>query len=77
MTDGERNEEGAEEALEDLEAPAESAADVAGGICPQATGVCRPTNRCSPVNTMIHCSPPTQLCPTGYTCELTQVAEQQ
>jgi hypothetical protein len=31
MTDDERREEGAEEAIEDLEAPAEAQADVAGG----------------------------------------------
>jgi hypothetical protein len=31
MTDDERREEGAEEAIEDLEAPAESLEDVAGG----------------------------------------------
>jgi hypothetical protein len=35
MTDEERNQEGAEESIEDLEAPAESQDDVAGGIgCP-------------------------------------------
>jgi hypothetical protein len=34
MTDAERGDEGAEEPIEDLEAPAERQDDVAGGKCP-------------------------------------------
>jgi hypothetical protein len=34
MTDEERSEEGAEEPIEDLEAPAGTQEDVAGGKCP-------------------------------------------
>ena len=42
MTDDERNDEGAEEAIEDLEAPADAQDDVVGGMCTQATAVdCR------------------------------------
>jgi hypothetical protein len=33
MTDQEKNQEGAEESIEDLEAPAEAQGDVAGGKC--------------------------------------------
>ena len=34
MTDEERNDEGAEEAIEDLDAPADAQDDVAGGAAP-------------------------------------------
>jgi hypothetical protein len=44
MTDEERNDEGAEEEVEDLEAPAEAQEDVAGGACPANT--CRYTTYC-------------------------------
>jgi hypothetical protein len=42
MTDKERKDEGAEEAIEDLEAPAEQQDDVAGGaeICASPTVIC-------------------------------------
>ena len=45
MTDEERSEEGAEEAIEDLDAPAEAQDDVAGGAAcrkPSGPGGCRP-----------------------------------
>jgi hypothetical protein len=73
MTEREPSDEGADEVLEDLEAPAEQMADVAGGVCPG--GSCRPTNNCAPVNTVIHtCEPPTQFC-VGGTCLETIVLE--
>ena len=68
MTDEERNQEGAEEQIEDLEAPAEAQGDVAGGM-----GPCRPTNACNPVKTVVHCDKPTQIC-IDPTCKLTSVA---
>jgi hypothetical protein len=40
MTDEERNAEGAEESIEDLEAPAEAQGDVAGGVVKCATPTC-------------------------------------
>jgi hypothetical protein len=41
LTDEERKEEGSEEAIEDLEAPAESQEDVEGGrLCAQPTVIC-------------------------------------
>jgi hypothetical protein len=47
MTDDHSADEGTEEALEDLEAPAEQAGDVAGGICPHGTIACQlPTQGC-------------------------------
>ncbi len=68
MTDEERKEEGAEEAIEDLEAPAAAQDDVAGGL-----GPCKPTNACKAVNTLVHtCSTPTQLC-VEPTCRTTSV----
>jgi hypothetical protein len=66
MTDDERKQEGAEESVEDLEAPAAEQGGVAGGI------VCRPTNACAPVNTVVHCLAPTQLCEYP-TCKVTTV----
>ena len=68
MTDEERSQEGGEDAIEDLEAPAAAQGDVAGGM-----GPCRPTNACAPVNTVVtHCSLPTQLC-MEPTCKVTTV----
>ena len=68
MTDEERSGEGAEDAIEDLEAPATAQSDVAGGL-----GPCRPTNACAPVNTVVtHCDLPTQFC-SAPTCTITTV----
>jgi hypothetical protein len=67
MTDDERNEEGVEELVEDLEASATAQAEVAGGI-----GKCGPTNACSPVDSLVHCREPTQLC-LAPTCLTTVV----
>lgn len=39
MTDDERSDEAAEEAIEDLEAPADSLDDVAGGGCQKYTAI--------------------------------------
>jgi hypothetical protein len=61
MTDDERNEEGVEELVEDLEASADVQAEVAGGI-----------NACKPVNSLVHCREPTQLCEVP-TCVVTVV----
>lgn len=69
MTHEEVNKEGAEEEIEDLEAPAEAQGDVAGGYIN-----CRPTNNCAPVNTVVACNPPTQLCSLP-TCVQTLVHE--
>lgn len=68
MTDEERSQEGADEEIEDLEAPAAAQGDVAGGL------LCRPTNRCAPVNTVVACQPPTQYC-APPTCHATSVYE--
>jgi len=68
MTDEERSREGAEEEIEDLEAPAAAQGEVAGGIG------CAPTNACRPVNTVVHCQPPTQYCHEP-TCAETMVYE--
>jgi hypothetical protein len=70
MTDEKRDPEGSEEAIEDLEAPAGAQEDVAGGM-----GLCRPTNRCAPVNTVVHCPSPSQLC-APPTCQVTSVMVQ-
>jgi hypothetical protein len=43
MTDQEKNQEGAEESIEDLEAPAEAQGDVAGGKCAATMQCIRPT----------------------------------
>ena len=70
MTDEERNEEGAEEEIEDLEAPVEAQDDVAGGL-----GPCRPTNACNPTHTVVHCpkgNSITQMC-EAPTCNITKV----
>jgi hypothetical protein len=68
MTDDERRDEGAEEAIEDLEAPATSQGDVVGGI-----GPCRPTNNCKPVHTVVNCPDKiTQGC-REPTCNVTEV----
>jgi hypothetical protein len=69
MTDEEHGQEGDEEAIEDLEAPAAAAQwDFAGGLAP-----CRPTNRCRPVNTVVHCPDGiTQGC-REPTCRVTEV----
>lgn len=75
MTDDERKQEGAEQEIEDLEAPATVQMDVAGGM-----GPCKPTNACAPVNTVVQtCKSPTQQCipsPDGKnTCAVTLVYE--
>ena len=45
MTDEQRNEEGAEEAIEDLDAPAAEQGDVAGGMCYKPSLICpKPTD---------------------------------
>lgn len=49
MTDEERHDEGAEEGIEDLEAPADAQSDVAGGVAPKGCTVPKVTNvRCAP-----------------------------
>lgn len=40
MTDEKRKDEGHEEQIEDLEAPAEAQDDVAGGLCASPTNIC-------------------------------------
>ncbi len=40
MTEEEREQEGSEESIEDLEAPAETQEDVAGGLCAKPTTIC-------------------------------------
>ena len=61
MTDEQRNEEGAEEAIEDLEAPAAAQEDVAGGKIPET--YCRaPTE-------------PTPQCNDKVTCKITRVLQ--
>ena len=57
MTDEQRNEEGAEEAIEDLEAPAEAQGDVAGGACPVATCF-SPSNICRKPSVWDECKAP-------------------
>lgn len=53
MTDPERKDEGAEEAIEDLEAPAETQEDVAGGgMCAKPTKFCVPP---SCTDTVVDC----------------------
>jgi hypothetical protein len=47
MTDKERRDEGAEETIEDLEAPAESQDDVAGGAPCKGASCVSPTMRCA------------------------------
>jgi hypothetical protein len=47
VTDEERKKEGAEEGIEDLEAPAESLDDVAGGAGCQGGSCGRPSLKCS------------------------------
>jgi hypothetical protein len=47
MTDDERKKEGAEEQVEDLEAPAETQEDVAGGAGCQGGSCGRPSLRCA------------------------------
>jgi hypothetical protein len=67
MTDDERKQEGAEEPVEDLEAPAEGQGEVVGGV------VCAPTNACAPVHTVVKgCASPTQFCQEP-TCKVTRV----
>jgi hypothetical protein len=68
MTEEQHSPEGGEEAIEDLEAPAAAQEDVVGGIVQ-----CRPTNRCAPVNTVVHCPDNiTQGC-REPTCNVTEV----
>ncbi len=57
MTDKEREREGAEERIEDLEAPAEAQEDVAGG------GLA-----CHPAGT---CGKPSAVCPDDFSCKAT------
>lgn len=47
MTEEERREEGGEEQIEDLDAPAESQADVAGGAPTQGKCCISPSMRCA------------------------------
>ncbi len=49
MTEEEREDEGAEEAIEDLEAPAQAQDDVAGGAgaCPNKLSCVTPSMRCA------------------------------
>jgi hypothetical protein len=52
MTDQERNDEGAEEAIEDLDAPADAQGDVAGGmvkgpLCAKPPSCARNTMQCT------------------------------
>jgi hypothetical protein len=80
MTDEPGAEEGAEENVEDLEAPAEQAADVAGGrmVCPDNTACQLPTDGCSnpSCTQQTWCKPGTvQGCPK-YTCAVTAVLVQ-
>jgi hypothetical protein len=42
MTPDEQKDEGSEEPVEDLEAPAEAQEDVAGGLCAKPTNFCAP-----------------------------------
>ena len=69
MTDEEQAGEGVEEDIEDLEAPAATQRDVAGGVV-----VCRPTNNCGDDTLVTHCNLPTQKCESP-TCQITQVHE--
>ena len=59
MTDDERKQEGADEEIEDLEAPAEAQEDVAGGLDAELDARCKATARkwCPPKPT--YCSQPT------------------
>jgi hypothetical protein len=41
MTDEQRSDEGAEETIEDLDAPAAAQSDVAGGMCMAPSELCR------------------------------------
>ena len=59
MTDEERSEEGAEEPIEDLEAPAQALQDVAGGA-----GACSKPS----CNATVECSLPT-CAATEYVCK--------
>jgi hypothetical protein len=61
MTDEQRSEEGAEEAIEDLEAPAAAQSDVAGG---------RIVGGCPEVGT---CFSPSKICQKPSTGDLCQV----
>ncbi|HEY1833680.1 MAG TPA: hypothetical protein VGG08_04525 [Solirubrobacteraceae bacterium] len=71
MTEEEHSHEGDGEEIEDLEAPAEAAEDVAGGICTNATNACRPAG------SVVHCPyGVTQLC-DAPTCKVTTVMEQE
>jgi hypothetical protein len=73
MTDDPGSEEGAEEAIEDLEAPAAEWADVAGGIaCKLPTIGC--TNPTCTAQTF--CSGNTHQQCTGVTCGMTVVRVQ-
>jgi hypothetical protein len=78
MTEEERSAgsaEGAEEAIEDLEAPASAQGDVAGGICPNATACHLPTAACpSPTCTEVtFCRPGTAQGCAKPTCQVTAV----
>jgi hypothetical protein len=71
MTGEEHSEEAGEEAIEDLEAPAAAQA----GMEEESAwiGPCQPTNKCKPVNTVVHCPDGiTQGCRMP-TCHVTEV----
>lgn len=77
MTDDERmarSEEGAEEAIEDLEAPATAQEDVAGGLCPSNTACHLPTQACSnpTCTSQTYCKGTAQGC-AKPTCQVTAV----
>ncbi|HEY1833681.1 MAG TPA: hypothetical protein VGG08_04530 [Solirubrobacteraceae bacterium] len=79
MTDEDNVEEGAEEAIEDLEAPAAAAGDVTGGLCPAGTDACHlPTTGCSNPTCTVQtfCKPGTVQGCTKPTCGLTVVLVQ-
>lgn len=75
MTDEHGGEEGAEEAIEDLEAPAAAWADVAGGMVIQCH---LPTNACSnpTCTSQTYCKPGTVQGCDGKTCAITVVRVQ-
>lgn len=75
MTDEPSVDEGAEETLEDLEAPADRMADVAGGMCPGNTACKLPTEACpAPTCTgQTYCLPGTVQGCQKPTCLLTNV----
>lgn len=72
MTDDERRAEGADETIEDLDAPAEALDDVAGGIaCKLPTGGQCPSPTC---NQLTWCLPGTGQNCSKPTCKQTAIA---